>query len=88
VRQRIAQRLESGNLPHFTVSFGVASSDQAVDFEGAVTLADEALLRAKEAGRDRIVVAGDDRPGPLRPYNPVDVGRAEPAVPLTMVTPP
>jgi diguanylate cyclase (GGDEF)-like protein len=26
VRERIAQRLESGHLPHFTVSFGVASS--------------------------------------------------------------
>jgi diguanylate cyclase (GGDEF)-like protein len=57
VRERIALRLESGHLPPFTVSFGVASSEQAVDLEGTVALADEALLRAKAAGRDRIVVA-------------------------------
>src|SRR5580658_2673134 len=75
VRERIGQRLESGHLPHFTVSFGVASSDQAADLEATVGLADEALLQAKAEGRDRIVVArqaggdnaGDDRPAPPPP---------------------
>jgi len=92
VRERIAQRLESGHLPHFTVSFGVASSDQAVDFEGAVALADEALLRAKAAGRDRIVVSGDeddnDRTGPSPMADgPAAQGRLEPVAPLVLVTP-
>lgn len=59
VRQRIADRLTSGRLPNFTVSFGVASSDQAADFEQVVALADEALLRAKANGRDQVVVARD-----------------------------
>jgi diguanylate cyclase (GGDEF)-like protein len=98
VRKRIALRLESGHLPHFTVSFGVASSNQAVDFEGAVALADEALLRAKAAGRDRVVVALQAGPGdgPATPDDdatppadiPTDTGRAEPVAPLVLVTPP
>ena len=54
---RTAERLLAGNHPNFTVSFGVASSDQAPDFLGVVTLADEALLQAKSGGRDKIVVA-------------------------------
>jgi diguanylate cyclase (GGDEF)-like protein len=67
VTGRIAHRLEAGNLPRFTVSFGVASSDQGIDLEGSLALADAALLRAKAAGRDRIVVAGDGRLGPSPP---------------------
>jgi diguanylate cyclase (GGDEF)-like protein len=88
VRERIAQRLEAGNLPHFTVSFGLASSEQGADLEEVVTLADEALLRAKAAGRDRIVVAADDRLGASLPVNaPADADHVEPVVPLVLVTP-
>jgi diguanylate cyclase (GGDEF)-like protein len=58
ITQRLAVRLTSGQIPAFTVSFGLASSEQAVDFEQVVALADEGLLQAKAAGRDRIVVAG------------------------------
>ena len=64
VREQTALRLTSGRLPSFTMSFGVASSDQAGDFEQVVALADGALLRAKGAGRDRIVVASAS-PGDL-----------------------
>jgi diguanylate cyclase (GGDEF)-like protein len=101
VRERLAHRLESGHLSQFTVSFGVASSEQAVDLEGTVALADEALLRAKAAGRDRIVVAQQagsaDRPGPDGNDQPgsspaADVstkaGRVQPAGPLALVPPP
>jgi diguanylate cyclase (GGDEF)-like protein len=100
VRKRMAQRLQSGHLPHFTVSFGVALSDQAADLESAVTLADEALLRAKAEGRDRIVVAqqggpaagpdttGEDRPGPPPAPIPADVRAPESVGPLVLVTPP
>ena len=100
VRERIAQRLESGHLPHFTVSFGVASSDQALDLDGVVALADEALLLAKAAGRDRIVVAhegeradgpptGDGLPGRNipPPLLPTQVEQKSVA-PLELVTPP
>jgi len=57
VMQRAAERLLAGRHPTFTVSFGVASSDQAQDFHSVVTLADRALLEAKSGGRNRIVVA-------------------------------
>ena len=63
VRGRIADRLAIAQLPNFTVSFGVASSDQAGQLEQVVALADEALLAAKSGGRDQIVVAvGADQP--------------------------
>lgn len=57
VRRRLADRLTVGNLPEFTVSFGLASSDQAADFQQVVSLADEALLSAKAGGRNKTVVA-------------------------------
>jgi hypothetical protein len=58
VMRRTADRLSVGNHPNFTVSFGVASSEQASGFHAVVTLADEALLLAKSAGRNKIIVAG------------------------------
>jgi diguanylate cyclase (GGDEF)-like protein len=57
VRERMADRIVIANLPAFTVSFGLASSDQAGDLEQVVALADDALLSAKAAGRDQIVVS-------------------------------
>jgi len=60
VRQRLAERLATGQLPVFTVSFGVASSDQGSEFQEIVDLADQALLRAKGGGRDQIVVATEE----------------------------
>ena len=62
VRGRIADRLMIAQLPNFTVSFGIASSHQAGEFEQVVALADEALLAAKTGGRDQIVVASGAEP--------------------------
>ncbi|MGA3146499.1 MAG: GGDEF domain-containing protein [Acidimicrobiales bacterium] len=59
VRKSIVNRLASAQLPTFTVSFGVASSGQAAEFQELVVLADDALLRAKAGGRDQIVIAAD-----------------------------
>jgi diguanylate cyclase (GGDEF)-like protein len=59
VRQRVSLQLISGGVPSFTVSVGVASSDQAEHFDDVVDLADRALLEAKASGRDRVVVAID-----------------------------
>jgi len=65
VQRGIASRLATAQLPTFTVSFGLASSEQAEGFQELVTLADEALLRAKAGGRDQIIVsAGRDRTAP------------------------
>ncbi len=57
VRAAVADIGTSGRVPPFTVSFGLASSQQADSFERVVALADAALLRAKADGRDRVVVA-------------------------------
>jgi diguanylate cyclase (GGDEF)-like protein len=65
VSQRLAEQVTSGRVPSFTVSFGLASSDQAPDFDAVVALADEALLQAKSAGRDQVVVARDTPPQPV-----------------------
>ena len=70
VRARLAERIVIAELPRFTISFGLAFSEQAGDFEAVVSLADAALLSAKAGGRDQIVVsAGPDRLA----TNPVDV---------------
>ena len=65
VRRRIAERLHAGGHPVFTVSFGLATSEQADEFHKVVTLADEALLQAKSGGRDQIIVASESRSDPV-----------------------
>jgi diguanylate cyclase (GGDEF)-like protein len=71
VRERMDERIVIAQLPRFTVSFGLASSDQAGDFDQVVALADAALLSAKAGGRDQIVVStGLDRPAVRGPFDP------------------
>ena len=57
VRERLALALTSGRVPAFTVSFGVSDSMSAATFEEILANADEALLAAKTAGRNRVVIA-------------------------------
>ena len=76
VRDRMAERIVIAELPPFTVSFGVASSDQAADFDQVVSLADAALLSAK-AGAGTRSSSQRDRTGPQRP--PVSVRPDGPA---------
>ena len=65
VRERLAERIVVADLPPFTISFGLASSDQAADFDHVVALADSALLSAKAGGRNRVVTStGTDEPEP------------------------
>ena len=58
VRERLAEALEGGSTPPFTVSFGVASDDSGLPFADLVSIADAALLTAKADGRDRTVIGG------------------------------
>jgi len=58
VREELARRVERGDVPVFTASFGVASDDEE-PFEDIVQRADDALLSAKRAGRDRVLVYGE-----------------------------
>ncbi|MDP1647341.1 MAG: diguanylate cyclase [Rubrivivax sp.] len=52
-RTGLAQALENGKVPKFTVSFGVADSTMAERLDDLLRIADEALYRSKEHGRDR-----------------------------------
>jgi diguanylate cyclase (GGDEF)-like protein len=58
IRSRLRTALTHGTVPPFTVSFGLAASETALTFGETVDVADQALLRAKRDGRDRIVIAG------------------------------
>jgi diguanylate cyclase (GGDEF)-like protein len=57
VRSMLAQQDGDDQLPEFTASFGVCSSAAAADFKTVLDAADQALLQAKRAGRDRVVFA-------------------------------
>ena len=62
--ERINEAVRTAGLgprSNITVSAGVATAEESVDdFDGLIQRADEALLRAKRAGRDRVVVADTD----------------------------
>ena len=74
IRTQLHSQLAEGSVPSFTVSFGLAASDPGLTFGEVIEAADQALLRAKREGRDRIIVAateptadaGITRSGPLR----------------------
>ena len=66
VRERLAERIVVADLPPFTVSFGVASSDQSGTFDDVVALADAALLSAKAGGRNQVVASGAGAPNGTR----------------------
>lgn len=56
VREQLADALSTAQLPSFTVSLGVADSTTSSDYQEILDVADQALLRAKADGRDRLVV--------------------------------
>ena len=66
LRSRIEQRFGGpGNAANVTASFGVASLGPGVETASdLVGLADQALYQAKQAGRNRVVVASDERERP------------------------
>jgi diguanylate cyclase (GGDEF)-like protein len=53
LRAALAQAHLLSNTPIFTASYGVADSSMGRDRETIIRLADEALYRSKQAGRDR-----------------------------------
>jgi diguanylate cyclase (GGDEF)-like protein len=75
VRERLAEVVEKGDVPRFTVSIGLAASHDGAPFSDTVAAADIALLQAKADGRDVVVLAAE-RSEPVDPSSPV---RAFPA---------
>lgn len=57
VRTRLGGALAGSALPAFTASYGVADSTTGARFSEVQLAADQALLCAKRAGRDRIALA-------------------------------
>ncbi len=58
IQQALVTALGEATVPDFTVSFGVAHSDDGSTLADICRLADTALFRAKQEGRNRIVTAG------------------------------
>ena len=62
---RLQARPAAGNLS-VTVSIGVAASTEKESVDRVIEAADQALYRAKRAGRNRIEIAGGTRPAARR----------------------
>jgi diguanylate cyclase (GGDEF)-like protein len=70
LRSRLREAIAAGSVPPFTVSVGIAHSGPDNGLTETIGRADEALLAAKAAGRDRVFVfPGDD---PDRVHEPDD----------------
>ncbi len=64
LRAALAQAHLLSNTPIFTASFGIADSTMARERETIVRLADEALYRSKQAGRDCCTIGDPQLVGP------------------------
>jgi diguanylate cyclase (GGDEF)-like protein len=51
----LSESVRSGDVPAFTISVGMSDSGTASGHAEAIRQADEAMFRAKQAGRDRVV---------------------------------
>ncbi len=70
LRERLGWVLENGDVPHFTVSIGLAASEDGATFSEVLASADDALMQAKAAGRDIVVIA-EPHAGPPRPNSSI-----------------
>lgn len=52
----LSEAVKAGDVPPFTVSVGMSDSALASEFSEVIRQADEAMFRAKQDGRDRIVL--------------------------------
>ena len=64
MRAALAQAHLLSNTPIFTASFGIADSTMAREREAIIRLADEALYRSKQAGRDCCTIGDPQLVGP------------------------
>ena len=67
VRAELAQALLRANVPHYTASFGIADTDMTRDPAHLQRVADDALYRAKEQGRNRACFGDPQRVAPTVP---------------------
>ena len=55
VQENLLVAVAGGTVPPFTVTFGVAHSDDAGSLEELIRLADAALFKGKREGRNRVI---------------------------------
>ena len=73
VRTQLDAAITVGGLPIFTVSFGITESEPGEDLDAVIRRADDALMRAKREGRDRVVLHDEVRGA----NHALNVGRSE-----------
>ena len=73
----LAALCANGTVPPFTASFGITENSSSPRLEHLLRAADEALLRAKRAGRDTVCIAGVEEP--VERQNVVSELRSAPA---------
>jgi diguanylate cyclase (GGDEF)-like protein len=56
VRENLDAAITVGGLPKFTVSFGITEAEPGEELEAVLRRADDALMKAKHQGRDRVVL--------------------------------
>jgi diguanylate cyclase (GGDEF)-like protein len=56
IRRELVVAIEAANCSPFTSSFGLADSTMAADFDGVSGIADEALYKSKQEGRNRATI--------------------------------
>jgi diguanylate cyclase (GGDEF)-like protein len=59
MQEELLVAIAQGNVPPFTVSYGVTDSDQAVALDEMLRIADALLFRAKREGRNRVIADMD-----------------------------
>jgi diguanylate cyclase (GGDEF)-like protein len=64
--RKVALAYRGRSLPPVTVSIGVAAFPAEADAASLISVADGALLVAKESGRDQVVIAGSTPPHPAK----------------------
>lgn len=73
IRTQLDAAITVGGLPKFTVSFGITESEPGEDLDAVIRRADDALMRAKREGRDRVVLHDEVRGA----THALTVGRSE-----------
>ena len=56
LREKLDAAITVGGLPKFTVSFGITEAEPGEELDAVLRRADDALMKAKREGRDRVVL--------------------------------
>jgi diguanylate cyclase (GGDEF)-like protein len=78
LREHLDAAITVGGLPEFTVSFGITEADPGEELDAVLRRSDDALMKAKRQGRDRVVLHDAVRAA----HAVTDDGRADRVVPL------